>query len=128
MPLFRAFPAMPRSIPPARTWVASQLTERGVGVGTVERAQLLVSELAGNVVRHTTSDEFVVRLSVLEAVEVGVHDEDRVARPESRREPQPLDLGGRGLTVIATLADAWCVEPTSTGKWVHVLIDDVRLG
>lgn len=123
-PVFRAFPAAPRSIPVARTWVAGQLTSLGVSPDQVERAQLLVSELAANVVRHTTCDQFAVRLNVDDGVEVGVHDQDRIALPESRREPQLLDLGGRGLVVITAVADAWGVEPTATGKWVRVLITD----
>ncbi|MDQ1287218.1 MAG: hypothetical protein QG622_783 [Actinomycetota bacterium] len=123
-PRLRVFPAEPRSIPEARTWAGRQLTDIGVPSETVERAELLVSELTGNVVRHTTSDQFVVRLDIQDGVEVGVHDEDPVARPESRREPQLLDLSGRGMLVIANVADAWAVEPTSTGKWVRVLIDE----
>lgn len=120
----KVFPAIPGSIPAARLWIAQELAGLGVRAEAVERAELLVSELAGNAVRHTTSERFVVLLTVEQGVEVGVHDEDRIARPESRREPQPLDLGGRGLMVIAGVADAWGVEPTSTGKWVRVFIDD----
>lgn len=124
LPRLRVFPAVPGSIPAARTWVADQLRCLEVSHEAVERAELLVSELAGNVVRHTTCDQFVVRLSVQEGVEVGVYDDDPVARPESRREPHLLDLGGRGLMVISSVAEAWGVEPTATGKWVRVLIED----
>jgi anti-sigma regulatory factor (Ser/Thr protein kinase) len=104
--------------------VTEELAVLGVSDDALERARLLVSELAGNVVRHTTSGQFAVRLSVEQGLEVGVHDEDRVAVPESRREPRLLDLGGRGLVVIASLADAWGIEHTSAGKWVRVLIAD----
>jgi anti-sigma regulatory factor (Ser/Thr protein kinase) len=120
----RVFVAEPSSIPAARMWAAGHLAGVGVRPDTVERAKLLVSELTGNVVRHTTSEQFVVSLDIRNGIEVGVHDQDPIARPEARREPHPLDLSGRGLIVITNVADAWTVEPTSTGKWVRVLIDD----
>lgn len=124
LPRLRVFPAVPGSVPAARVWVDAQLGGLGVSPDAIERAELLVSELAGNVVRHTTCEQFVVRLSVHDSVEVGVYDDDPVARPESRREPHLLDLGGRGLMVISGLAEAWGVEATATGKWVRVLIDE----
>jgi anti-sigma regulatory factor (Ser/Thr protein kinase) len=119
----QVFSAVPSSVPEVRAWLRRRLSGVGLRTEPRDRAQLLVSELAANVVRHTTSDTFAVRLRVDEAVEVGVHDDDPIARPEPRRHPQLLDQGGRGLVLISKLADLWGVEITSTGKWVWFRID-----
>ncbi|HEY6798826.1 MAG TPA: ATP-binding protein [Kineosporiaceae bacterium] len=119
----RVFSAAPSSVPEVRAWLGRRLSGLALRAETRDRAQLLVSELAANVVRHTTSDEFAVRLRVDDAVEVAVYDDDPIARPEPRRDPQPLDLGGRGLVLISGLADLWGVEITPTGKWVWFRID-----
>ncbi|MEW2066559.1 ATP-binding protein [Streptomyces sp. NPDC007346] len=83
-------------------------------------AALLVSELATNallhgVIRgrlfrvHLTLTEFVLRVAVSDA---------RGERLPCLRQPEADDCYGRGLLIVAQLADHWGVEPRTVGKSV----------
>lgn len=89
----------------------------------VDDAQLLVSELVGNAVRHGGEE---IRLEVLEELTdesraedlltVRVYDDgpDLPARP---LEPSRADMvGGRGLRLIDRLAVRWGIEPDQDGR------------
>src|SRR3954447_26745007 len=60
----RAFATVATSVPQARRWVRSQLRRRGVGPDDCHRVELLISEAAGNTVRHARSDTFAIRLDL----------------------------------------------------------------
>ena len=84
-------------------------------------AELIVSELAANVVRHADT-----------SFEVGVEVDDRVIRL-SVSDGAAVDLrvtaaagdatSGRGLAIVESLAYRWGVERTTIGKtvWVELL-------
>lgn len=84
----------------------------------VDSAELLASELLGNVLRHTDGDAWVVaELSGKPGqrrlrVEVTDSSDDL---PHKRR-PGELASSGRGLVLIECLADAWGVNPRGEGK------------
>jgi two-component sensor histidine kinase len=82
-------------------------------------AVLLVSELATNAVMHARTD-FIVRVEVRGA---GRHHVRVEVEDENEREPAiasvPLEAtSGRGLQVVAALADSWGVERRPRGKVV----------
>lgn len=104
--LRRAFPAYPASVPAARGWVSEQLDQAPPQL--CQTAALLVSELVTNAVRHAGTPEFVVELEYAPAdgrLWVGVTDTGR-GHPIPRT-PAATDEHGRGLQLVATLADRW---------------------
>lgn len=87
----------------------------------VETATLLASELATNAVVHAQGRvELRLRLTrdrlVLELVDAGHH----MPRRRAAREDEE---GGRGLQLVATLADRWGFRSTEDGKVVWAELD-----
>jgi anti-sigma regulatory factor (Ser/Thr protein kinase) len=118
----RSFPETATSVPRARQFVAESLAT--VVPEVSETAALLVSELATNAVVHAES-EFAVTVvypATSGRVRVEVADSDGT-RPAPRR-PPPNVPHGRGLLLVATLADAWGVQEARrrAGKsiWVEL--------
>jgi serine/threonine-protein kinase RsbW len=101
------FPPDPSSVTRARHWLVDRLTSHGRSA-LVPAAELCLSELAANAVRHARTD-FEVELSDIGdgGVRLAVSDENP-ERPH-RRPAAPLDLDGRGLNILAALADDWGV-------------------
>ncbi|MEU9620427.1 ATP-binding protein [Streptomyces sp. NPDC088251] len=115
----RFFKAHPESVGAAREFASETL----VGWGLAERIddiRLCVSELATNALVHgTVADHgFLVRLDTEDdVVRLEVHDSRR-RRPEPRQAAD-TDLSGRGLVLVAALADGWGVQDrTPLGKIV----------
>jgi anti-sigma regulatory factor (Ser/Thr protein kinase) len=115
----RFFEARPESVRQARDFVSTTLS----GWGRAERhddIRLCVSELATNALVHgTVADHgFLVRLNAEDGVvRLEVHDSRR-RRPEPRQSAA-TDLSGRGLVLVAALADGWGVQDrTPLGKIV----------
>ncbi|MCU4183371.1 SpoIIE family protein phosphatase [Acidiferrimicrobium sp. IK] len=105
-----AFGAAAESVGRARRFAADVLTSAGWGA-QVDLAVLLVSELVTNAVRHAVGP-CTLRIEFSdERVELAVEDGDgRIPAP---REAGPLDEGGRGLYMVATLADDWGIRPAA---------------
>ncbi|PCG84140.1 hypothetical protein CIB93_20840 [Streptomyces sp. WZ.A104] len=83
-------------------------------------AALLVSELATNALLHGAirGRLFRVHLALTEvALRVAVSD-PRGERLPRLRQPGADDCYGRGLLIVAQLADDWGVEPRTVGKAV----------
>jgi anti-sigma regulatory factor (Ser/Thr protein kinase) len=102
----RAFPAWPNSVPEARGFVSDLLAQ--APPERCQTAALLVSELATNAVRHADVAEFVVEVRNLPGegrVWVGVTDTGD-GQPVMRL-PSVTAEDGRGLRLIAALADRW---------------------
>ncbi|MFE0791255.1 ATP-binding protein [Streptomyces mutabilis] len=107
---------------PARDRVRSVLA--GV-VPCVDDAVLVVSELVGNAVRHTTAGPDCLTIEIDgDQVIVAVHDPEpddgRVHLPEDAADP--LAESGRGLWLVQTLARRWYVETTAVGKAVVAVL------
>ncbi|MCX5169721.1 ATP-binding protein [Streptomyces antibioticus] len=121
----RFFDARPESAGEARAFAAEALAGWGLS-DRVEDIRLCVSELATNALVHGTAPGhgFLVRLDVDgEAVRLEVHD-SRHRHPEARRAAD-TDVSGRGLTLVAALADDWGVQDrTPIGKVVWSLFKD----
>ncbi|MCU1599397.1 MAG: putative anti-sigma regulatory factor, serine/threonine protein kinase [Frankiales bacterium] len=99
----------------ARRHVRSWLRDHDLEQLT-ETATLLTSELVTNAVLHTSD---VARLT-LQSVPGGLRVEIQDASPAGpvRRRHSPRATTGRGLALLAELADTWGWEPQATGKVV----------
>jgi serine/threonine-protein kinase RsbW len=116
------FAAAPDAANRARRFVRETLTEWGksgdFGLESVlDDALLLTSELVTNAVRYEASPTVTVAIRCSSGeLRVEVHD-------SSRAMPVPSDAAadaenGRGLIIIAALADEWGFYPTRHGKAV----------
>jgi serine/threonine-protein kinase RsbW len=106
------FPRHPRSVSRARATLREQLDGWGVGGGVADTAVLLLSELVTNAVRHARVPQGreigalfalcgdVLRVEVADASDV-------VPAP---RTPDEDSAGGRGLVLVAAMADDWGVS------------------
>jgi len=109
----RRFRCRPEAVPAARRFLRDALGDQSPE--TVDAAELMVSELATNCVRHAQTDfELAVRSG--EHVRVEVRDagegRPRVLSPASR-EPT-----GRGLLIVEAMSATWGVIPDAGGKTV----------
>ena len=83
--------------------------------------QLIVSELVSNAVQHGLGPVRLCVDSVGGRVRLEVQD-DSSCIPR-QRDPDVLAERGRGLLIVAALADAWGVRPAGSGKSVWCEID-----
>jgi anti-sigma regulatory factor (Ser/Thr protein kinase) len=92
----------------ARHLVAAMLGERGCSVEVVDSAELLVSELVTNAIRHAASN-VVVRVE-LDGGGLLVEVQDDDPSPPRLRGPEPDALDGRGIALVDALASRWGVN------------------
>ncbi|WP_328298391.1 ATP-binding protein [Streptomyces sp. NBC_00435] len=86
--------------------------------GLADAAELALTELVANVVRHVPGRACVVLiLRRPDGLRVEVSD-GCPAPPLAPRTPGELDEGGRGLLLVEAVADRWGADPNSTGKTV----------
>ena len=101
-------PATSQAAQSARALVAAQVD----GALTIEQkqvAQLLVSELVTNALRHTESDVILLDVRTNGGVRVSVADmSPEIPRQQS---PGPDEHEGRGLMIVDELAKAWGIDP-----------------
>ncbi|MEU7878278.1 ATP-binding protein [Microbispora bryophytorum] len=124
MPLWRLsrhFLGRPASVTEARRFITATLGAWPV----VESAELIVSELATNAVRHTASarfgGKFIVSIQAEpDQVWLGVADGGGPGVPRLVRPTE--DEGGRGLFLVASLADNWGVYGNQAGRTVWALL------
>ncbi|MFF9490154.1 ATP-binding protein [Streptomyces sp. NPDC014676] len=81
----------------------------------VDDVQLVVSELVTNAIEHGRGPITMKITEVAGTVTVEVSDCNPV--PAQVRSAQHDDLGGRGLTIVATLADTWGVSEDGCTTW-----------
>ncbi|POX50824.1 PAS sensor protein [Streptomyces sp. Ru71] len=105
----------PREVRRARRLVHDQLLAWGLP-DAVESAQLLVSEVVTNAVRHTDGGRIGLRLVLADALLVEVTDEG--AELPALLEKGRLEESGRGLRVVSRLAREWGASAQGQGKTV----------
>lgn len=111
----RAFPAMPAQAGEARRFLAAILD----GCPVADDAVLCLSELAANAITHSRSGkrggQFTVRAERRDGrLRVEVRDEGGPwTRPVRRRDGQH----GRGLLIVASLADGWGRTGDGAAGW-----------
>ena len=111
----RTFPAIPQSVHAARRFAIDALA--GVHAEALESAELMVSELATNCIRHERMS-FYVTISRLPS-EIRVEVTDSGSGVPTMRSPGPNDPSGRGLQIVDMLSTEWGIEPeVPAGKTV----------
>lgn len=119
-------PSLPESAATARRLTQIVLLRQwGLTAATTEDAVLLVSELVGNAVRHTGARVFGLRLRRRPRwIRVEVRDPSRGL--PCLMPVQALDVSGRGLFLVDTLADRWGVDLLPRGKttWFEMRVSD----
>ena len=112
----RILPGEARSVLRARQFVCFHLVDHRLFY-LVDDVRLIASELAANVVRHAHTPFTVILERVEQSVMLTVQDGSPSA--PVHRAAEPLEVGGRGLSIIDLVSDAWGVtEGPSRGKWV----------
>ena len=112
-----AVEAGPRAPRAARTLLAEALGER-VAAPVLSNAQLLLSELVTNSVRHSgapVGTELVVRLRVWDdgcRIEVEVPGHGGAIAPRTRDAVEP---GGMGLNMVQSLSERWGLARAADG-------------
>ena len=108
-------PFEPATASIARTKLASFLTLNGASPQVIDDALIVLSEMVANAVSHgDPAEDGTIELSWSIAqglLEISVHDGGQAASL------QPIDfdedsLSGRGLSIIARVADRWWVDMT----------------
>ncbi|MEU9382425.1 SpoIIE family protein phosphatase [Streptomyces sp. NPDC048279] len=121
----RAFPAdhvatwhvghHPKAVATARSQALHQLRRWRVDEETAYTTEMIVSELVTNAVRYGTPPARL-RLIKDRTLTCEVHDSDSLA--PRLRHAKTADEGGRGLFIVAQLAQNWGVRHTADGKTV----------
>lgn len=115
-----SYPARADQVGRARALLGRMLA----GCPAASDAVLICSELAANAVVHSASarpgGKFVVRAEVREGDFVWVEVQDEGGRWAEEERP---GHGGRGLTLVAALADYWDIRGDDTGRVVCARLD-----
>ncbi len=115
----------------ARLLGIAELRSWGASHGLTERAEAVVAELAANAVLHGRCPGRCFRLTLAFTPSAGrlrmeVADARGDLYPQIRTgadEPGTLRTGGRGLALVAALADHWdCVPYPPSGKTVRAVL------
>jgi anti-sigma regulatory factor (Ser/Thr protein kinase) len=115
------FPADLASIPEARRYVESLIEPLGLPDTGADTVVLLVSELVTNAVVHAHTP-FTVELACRgPRLHVGIADDSEAA--PTLRDVDPSSPGGRGIRLLAELADDWGCDRRPSGKEVWFEID-----
>lgn len=123
----RRFPNDPQAVRAARRFAIDELA--GYAPELLDVVELLVSELAGNCVRHTNSSFEVQVSGDRRRIRVAVSD-----RGPGRPVVQHVDsnaIAGRGLALVETLSSSWGVRNSRLrggGKavWFELDLSDDR--
>jgi len=92
----------------ARRFVRQLLQQREAPDDLVEVVELLVSELVTNAVRHGAGPRQLGCMIENDQLTVSVSDGSEA--PPTLRSPAPLEPHGRGLRLVAMLAERWGVN------------------
>ncbi|WP_030252871.1 SpoIIE family protein phosphatase [Streptomyces violens] len=120
-------PIEAREVSRARLLVRAQLSRWGLE-SAADTAELLVSEIVTNAVRHAHTEHLVLRLVRTDALLCEVSDDDHSLPQLLSVEDE--DEFGRGLRVVSRLAREWGTSRTSTGKtvWFEQSLPRTRRG
>ncbi|WP_193783077.1 SpoIIE family protein phosphatase [Streptomyces sp. E5N91] len=105
----------PAEVGRARAAVREQLHDWGLPK-LVAPAELMVSELVTNAVRHSHARPVALRLVRADTLQCEVDDDDHEL--PALKSAGPGDETGRGLRVVSTLAREWGASRTGAGKTV----------
>jgi serine/threonine-protein kinase RsbW len=115
----------PESVGPARAWLRGNLSWWTDDTDAIDAATLCLSELVSNVVNHTVTRVVTVDVRRVEGLAdrllLAVHDDGRTGDVT----PGPVSeasSSGRGLHILAALADDWGHHPVPGGTCVWCVL------
>ena len=122
------FLSLPEAVTGVRRWLRSTLIEWGL-TALVDDVSVVASELATNAVRHADSP-FRASISMVAADRIRVSFEDLADGHPALNSAEHSEVGGRGVHLVAQLAQCWGVEGHAGGKvvWAEFVIPDLTLG
>jgi anti-sigma regulatory factor (Ser/Thr protein kinase) len=115
-------PHTPSSVSVVRRRLAAELLAVGVYEETAEDATVILSELISNALRHArplpSGDIRVAWTRQGDLIQLAVSDGGAMTEPRRARATLS-SLGGRGLSIVETLAEGWGVlhEDSGTTVW-----------
>ncbi|MFI6935339.1 SpoIIE family protein phosphatase [Streptomyces sp. NPDC050287] len=115
-------PADPVRVSGMRADVTLRLTDWGLLDEAVFSAELLLSELVTNAIRHASGP---LRIRVIHGRSLIFEVADTSSTAPRLRHASATDEGGRGLFLVAQLAQAWGTRYTGDGKviWAECALD-----
>jgi anti-sigma regulatory factor (Ser/Thr protein kinase) len=111
----------PEHVRDARDHVADLLRDEGWSDVAIEKARLVISELATNAILHAQT-RFELSCQIAQTARFEVRDFDPHSMPMVL-ELQPERAGGLGLRLIEAISTAWGVESNSDSKVVWCTLD-----
>ncbi len=116
-------PSSGTSVRIARTELTSFLRDCGVRDAVVEDAVVILSELVTNAVRHASrAPDATLRVEwELQSTRIKLQVTD-VGKGPRRPVHDSGAVGGRGLSIVAALADSWRLERAEPGTTVTAFI------
>jgi anti-sigma regulatory factor (Ser/Thr protein kinase) len=99
-----ALPAATTAPRDARRFTVETLRSWGA-VSSIEEAELIVSELVTNALRHASSPSRLALAADGDCLRIEVADQG--GGGAVRRRAAPQDAGGRGLMLVEAMADRW---------------------
>src|SRR4051794_27346300 len=119
-------PGTPASVRAARAFLTSLLHSWSLPDETVDDAALLLSEVAGNAIRHGAGDIAVEVRRVDGMLRVEVYDEAYTLPRLLDSETSPDAEGGRGMWLVEAIAARWDTRRTERGKavWFELALRD----
>ncbi|WP_158690595.1 SpoIIE family protein phosphatase [Streptomyces sp. 142MFCol3.1] len=110
-----SLPAEPEAAPLARAAVRRQLRTWNVGDEDAFTTELIASELVGNAVRYGSAP---LRLRLILDGTLTCEVSDASTSAPHVKHARTIDETGRGLFIVATLADSWGTHYRNDGKTV----------
>jgi serine/threonine-protein kinase RsbW len=117
-------PAVETSAAEARRRVRRQLALWRVPEATCDNAQVVVSELVTNALRHTRSETVGCELRLAGPLLRVAVASDGSGPSEVPSQAGEDDEGGRGLFLVCALSQGWGVRPRDSGRG-HVVWADL---
>lgn len=126
-PWTRCLPGLPASVTEARRFVTAYLHDLPSEI--VDRAELVVSELATNALKHTQSGQpggmLWVTVTLFDAAtRISVTDQGAPTEPVATL-PDGCAEGGRGLLLMAMMVKDWGHHREGSHRTVWALVDGV---
>ena len=121
--LTRRFPATPASVFLSRQFLRQLLPAWDVLPPVVERAELVVSELATNAARHSEDDLSITLARTGAVLRIEVADNSHRMPLTAPPEVHDTETSGRGLLLVQTVSDRLGVESEGLSKQVWAEFD-----